>query len=49
MADARNNMISLSKIKKGSGADPYVFWYSGSGFFYNQEKIVRKTIIPAVF
>ncbi len=30
--------------------DPYVFWApgSGSGYFYHQAKIVRKTLIPTV-
>ncbi len=27
-------------------SDPYVFGPPGSGSFYNQAKIVRKTLIP---
>jgi hypothetical protein len=31
-----------------SDPDPHVFEPPGSGFFYHQAKIVRKTLIPSV-
>jgi hypothetical protein len=42
--------MALQKYEKNSAADPdpYAFGPPGSGSFYHQAKIVRKTSIPTV-
>ena len=42
------NVALGSSVADPDPSDPYIFGPPGSGSFYHQSKIVRKTLIPTV-
>jgi hypothetical protein len=44
----RNTTVVMSSVPDPDPPDPHVFGPPGSGSFYHQAKIVRKTLIPIV-
>jgi hypothetical protein len=44
----RNTTVVMSSVPDPDPPDPHVFGPPGSGSFYHQAKIVRKTLVPTI-